>query len=238
MQCVILAGGLGLRLRPITETIPKAMVIIENRPFCEYQLDWLSRQSIDEVVFCIGYLGEQIASHLGDGSRWGVTVRYVNEGRELKGTGGALRLAYDNGLLAESFFVLYGDSFLPIEFPPVFEAFRKSGQPALMTVMRNEGRWDTSNVVFSSGAISLYDKRPDDADRQRMSHIDYGLSLLSRDLVRDSIVSGEVTDLATLFRDLSKSGKLAGYEVDQRFYEVGSSAGIADFAEYVRKHKL
>src|SRR5258705_5773875 len=113
MQCVILAGGLATRLWPATQTIPKLLIPINGRPFADYQLGWLARQNVTDVVYCIGYLGEQVRAAVGDGSRLGVGVRYADEGHELKGTGGALRVALDAGLLAESFFVLYGDSFLP-----------------------------------------------------------------------------------------------------------------------------
>jgi NDP-sugar pyrophosphorylase family protein len=238
MQCVILAGGLGMRLRPITETIPKALLPINGRPFADYQLAWLARQSITEVVYCIGYLGNMVADHVGNGSAFGLLVQYVDEGPTLKGTAGALRLALDAGVLADAFFVLYGDSFLPIAFPPVFERFRASGCPALMTVMRNGNRWDRSNVIYNPPAIELYDKKADDAVRARMMHIDYGLSVLARTLIAERVPPGTVSDLADLFRDLSGAGKLAGFEITERFYEVGSSAGIADFERYAQESGL
>jgi NDP-sugar pyrophosphorylase family protein len=238
MQCVILAGGLGTRLRPVTDAIPKALVPVRGRPFADYQLAWLARQSVDDVVYCIGYRGGQIVSHVGDGKPWGLGVQYVDEGNELKGTAGALRLALDSGLLADAFFVLYGDSFLPIEFPPVFRAFTASARPALMTVMRNENRWGRSNVIFEAASIALYDKRADEATLRRMTHIDYGLSVLSRDLIATRVRRGQTADLADVFRDLSLVGELAGYEVTERFYEVGSPEGITDFDHYLEKSRL
>jgi MurNAc alpha-1-phosphate uridylyltransferase len=233
MQCIILAGGLGTRLSPATDTIPKALIPVRGRPFADYQLAWLARQGVADVVYCIGYRGRQIVAHVGDGRAWGLAVRYVDEGNDLKGTAGALRLACDADLLADAFFVLYGDSYLPIEFAPVFRAFAAGGRPALMTVMRNENRWDRSNVIFTPPTIALYDKRPDAEALRRMTHIDYGLSVISRDLIATRIARREVADLADLFRDLSMAGELAGYEVTQRFYEVGSWEGIADFAHYL-----
>jgi NDP-sugar pyrophosphorylase family protein len=233
MQCVILAGGLGTRLGSITRIIPKAMVPINGRPFVDYQLGWLARNSITSVVFCIAHLGEQIAAHLGHGDAFGLKVRYVEDGEVLRGTGGALRRALDAGMLAESFFVLYGDSFLPIPFPPVFEHFRGCGRAALMTVTRNEGRWDCSNVVFAPPRVALYDKRADETTRRLMTHIDYGLSVLSRNLIADHIPPGTTYDLAELYHRLSLAGDLMGYEIVERFYEIGSPAGIADFSDYV-----
>jgi NDP-sugar pyrophosphorylase family protein len=233
MQCVILAGGLGTRLWPLTKTIPKALIPINGRPFADYQLAWLKRQKVSDVVYCIGFLGEQIRSHVGDGSAFGLTVSYADEGTSLKGTGGALRLALDRGLLDTAFLVIYGDSFLPIEFGPIFAAYRESGCLALMTVMRNQNRWDRSNVIFAPPTIVVYDKNCDEATRARMDYIDYGLSVVSRELIAHSVAPGSMADLAEIFRRLSLAGKLAGVEITQRFYEVGSASGIDDFARYV-----
>jgi NDP-sugar pyrophosphorylase family protein len=232
MQCVILAGGLGTRLWPVTKTIPKALIPIRGRPFADYQLAWLARQQVTEVVYCVGFLGEQIRSHVGNGSAFGLRVHYVDEGSDPRGTAGALRLAFDAGLLAEVFFVLYGDSFLPIEYVPVLAAYQASGCPALMTVMRNQDRWDRSNVIFTPPNITLYDKTCDEATRARMAYIDYGLSVISRDVIADNIRGGGEVDLADVFKQLSLAGKLAGFEVTQRFFEVGSAEGIADFSQY------
>lgn len=238
MQCAILAGGLGTRLWPVTQAIPKCLVPINGRPFAHYQLAWLARQNVTDIVYCIGFLGEQVKADIGDGARFGLRVRYSDEGRTLLGTGGALRVAFDAGLLADAVFVLYGDSFLPVAFAPVFDAFHASGRQALMTVLRNENKWDTSNVVFQAPNISLYDKRCDESTRARMKHIDYGLSVLSRDLIGREVPAGENVDLADLFKRLSLAGDLAGYEVTERFYEVGSQSGIAEFSRYAAEAKL
>jgi MurNAc alpha-1-phosphate uridylyltransferase len=233
MQCVILAGGLGTRLGAITKTLPKALVPVRNRPFIDYQLTWLERQLVTHVVLCVGHLGEQIVAHVGDGKRYGLAAEYVEDGPDLKGTAGALRRALDAGKLDDAFFVLYGDSFLPIAYPPVFARFREIGCAALMTVMRNEGRWDRSNVVYTPPRIALYDKHCGAAERARMTHIDYGLSVLSSALIEARVPAEATSDLAHLFHRLSIANELAAYEVTERFYEVGSPVGIADFAEYV-----
>ncbi len=233
MQSVILAGGLGTRLQPITHEIPKALVPIRGKPFADYQLAWLARQGIDEVIYCIGHKGRQIVDHVGDGSTWGLRVRYVDEGKDLKGTGGALRLALETTSLDDAFFVLYGDSFLPIDYPPVCAQHARAGKPALMTVLRNENRWDRSNVVYAPPLGALYDKKCDEATRATMTHIDYGLQVISRRLVAERIAAGAVVDLADVLHRLSRQGALAGYEVTQRFYEVGSMSGIDDFGRYV-----
>jgi NDP-sugar pyrophosphorylase family protein len=231
MQCVILAGGLGTRMQPLTNTIPKALVPVAGRPFVDHQLRWLASRGVREVVFCIGYRGEQLRDFVGDGAGWGLSVRYVDEGGELRGTGGALRLALDEGVLAEAFLLLNGDSYLPIDLPPIWQAFQQSGAPALMVVFRNENRWDASNAIYERGRIVLYDKRSA-GRRPELQWIDYGLAALTRDLVDDRIERGATSDLAELFHQLSLEGELAGFEVTTRFYEVGSQEGLRELESY------
>jgi N-acetyl-alpha-D-muramate 1-phosphate uridylyltransferase len=226
VQCVILAGGRGTRMQPVTDTIPKALVPVAGRPFVEHQLKWLNDQGVTDIVVCIGYRGAQLREVVGD------RARFVDEGDELRGTAGALRLALDEGVLAESFMVLYGDSYLPIALPPIWEAFRESGAPALMVVMRNENRWDASNARFEKGRVVDYDKR-NAGRRPELRWIDYGLAVLDRGLVAKRLEPGAVADLADLYRELSLEGDLAGYEVSERFYEVGSPDGIADLERYL-----
>jgi hypothetical protein len=152
----LLAGGLATRLRPTTITTPKSMIEIADEPFVAHQLRLLSDQGISEIVICAGYLGEQIEAYVGDGGTFGCNVRYSFDGDRLLGTGGALRKALP--LLGDRFFVMYGDSYLPTPFAPIQQAFERAGLPALMTVFRNAGRWDTSNVEFIDGVIRGYDK--------------------------------------------------------------------------------
>src|SRR5436189_10273 len=174
----LLAGGLATRLRPLTETVPKAMLEVAGEPFIAHQLRLLRRENISRVVICAGYLAEQIAAYVGDGSRFGVLVSYKIDGPRLLGTGGALRAALDR--LGDEFLVIYGDSWLDIAYAPVVEAFRASGAPALMTVFRNEGQWDASNVWFEDRRIRLYSKRE---RLPQMQHIDWGLSLVRADVL-------------------------------------------------------
>jgi NDP-sugar pyrophosphorylase family protein len=228
MQCVILAGGLGTRMRPLTDTCPKTLLPVCGRPFAYHQLHWLAAQGIDDVIYCIGHQGEMIRRYWESEPRPVRSIRYVDEGEKLRGTGGALRLANEEGVLEESFLVIYGDSFLPVEFAPIWQAFQASGKPALMTVLRNQGRWDRSNVLYDNGRLFLYDKQPD----PRMQHIDYGLSAFHHELFDHR---PEVFDLAVLLHDLSLQGELAGFEVEQRFYEIGSPQGLQDLEQYLEK---
>jgi histidinol-phosphate phosphatase family protein len=231
MQCVVLAGGLATRLRPLTEKVPKILLEIEGRPFIDYQLKLLAAQGVTEVVLALGYLAEQVERWLSDHPP-PMKVRVVRETEPL-GTAGALRLCLDQGALEERFLLTWGDSFLPIDWAPVWKAFTKD---ALMTVLENQGRWDTSNVVLRGGKLELYDKSRTFAKAQDFTFIDYGLMGLSRRVV-ESIPLGRA-DLAELFRGLSVGGQLQGFEVRHRFYEIGSHQGLDDFAAYLRARPL
>jgi N-acetyl-alpha-D-muramate 1-phosphate uridylyltransferase len=226
---VILAGGLATRLRPLTEKIPKALVEVAGRPFLEHQLDLLKQNAITEVILCLGYLGEMIEQRYGDGEAIGVRIRYSFDGPILLGTGGAIKRA--STLLPDAFFVLYGDSYLPIDFQAVATAFIESGQPALMTVYANVDAWDTSNVWFEQDRIRLYSKRE---KLPEMRFIDYGLMVCSRQIFDDS-PSDVPFNLADTLETLSRNGQLAGHEVYQRFYEIGSPSGLAELDQLLSK---
>jgi len=225
----LLAGGLATRLRPLTEQVPKAMLEVAGEPFIAHQLRLMRRERISRVVICAGYLAEQIEAYVGDGGRFGLSVSYRIDGPRLLGTGGALRAALDR--LGDEFLVMYGDSWLDTSYAPVVEAFRASGQPALMTVFRNEGQWDTSNVWFENGRVRLYDKRE---RLPQMHHIDWGLGMIRAEALATR-PANEPFDLAEIYSDLSRAGRLAGYEVTTRFYEIGSAEGLRETDAQLRK---
>jgi NDP-sugar pyrophosphorylase family protein len=224
MQCVILAGGLGTRMWPETRTIPKTLLPIAGTPFATWQLSWLARSGIDSVVYCVGHLGEQIRDHVGDGGSWGLSVRYVDEGDDLRGTAGALRLAYEERALEEDFLVLYGDSWLQVDPAGVLRAARERREPALMTVFRNDGRWDGSNVVLDGTRVARYAKGLTPLPPE-MRWIDYGLLAFGREVIGERVGPGTPADLAPVCSALASDGLLAGFEVSERFYEIGSVAG-------------
>jgi MurNAc alpha-1-phosphate uridylyltransferase len=233
LPCVVLAGGLGTRMRPLTERIPKALIPVMGRPFAELQLEWLAGEGIEHVVYSIGYRAAMIRDALGSGERFGLRIEYVDEGDDLRGSGGALRLALDQGVLPDRFFVLYGDSYLRVDFAAVEASWLASGKPALMTLLRNAGRWDRSNAVFRDGAV-LYDKRAPEGTAG-MEWIDYGLSIIRADTVAGWLAPGERGDLADMFHMLSLRGDLAGYEVSDRFFEIGSPSGLRELEEHLRE---
>lgn len=223
----ILAGGLATRLRPITEKIPKSLVTVAGRPILAHQLEMLHARGICRAVLCIGFLGELIQREFGN-EAFGIKLDYSFDGEKLLGTGGAIKRALPK--LGPEFFVLYGDSYLPIQYAPVAEFFHQSGKPGLMTVYRNEGKYDTSNVVFRDGEIVVYDKQ---AKLPEMRHIDYGLSLF-KSSVFESYAASQVFDLADVMSRLVRERQLAGYEVLERFYEMGSPAGLAELETFLQ----
>lgn len=227
VPAAVLAGGLATRLRPITETIPKALVEVAGRPFVDHQLALLHRNGIRRVILCLGHLGEQIERHLGDGSTHGMQLGYSYDGERQLGTGGALRRALPQ--LGEAFWVLYGDSYLDIDYRAVLAAFERSGAEALMTVLRNANQWDRSNVIFRNGELLRYDKR---VQTPEMEYIDYGAAVLTRAAL-ERIPPHTPSDLADLYAALVAERRMVGYEVTQRFYEIGSHAGLEETRAYL-----
>ena len=222
LPAAILAGGLATRLGPLTEGVPKSLVEVAGQPFIVHQLRLLRRNDITQIVLCVGHQGEQIQAAVGDGQRWGLHLEYSFDGPQLMGTGGAVRQALP--LLGDRFFVLYGDSYLDCDYQAARQALDASGKLALMTVFRNENRWDPSNVVFQDGQILRYDKRKRTPD---MQYLDYGLGLFQAAAFQ-RYAGQERFDLADVYADLLAAGQLAGFEVTQRFYEIGSPAGLEE----------
>ena len=223
----ILAGGLATRLRPLTETIPKSLVEVNGEPFLWHQLRLLRTNGIDRVVLCVGYLGEMIRASVGDGAAFGLSIGYSFDGPSLLGTAGALQQALP--LLDENFFALYGDSYLPCDWADEQDSFLRQGKLGLMTVCRNDNRWDSSNVEFVDGEILTYNKK---LRNERMRHIDYGLGVFRKAAFG---LKGQARDLAMLYQELLGERELAAFEVSGRFYEIGSFAGIQEIGAYLNQ---
>lgn len=228
MPVVILAGGLATRMRPLTEKIPKSLLQIEGHPFLWHQLQLLKRNGVRRVVLLVGYLGELVEKEFGDGASVGMQIRYSFDGPTLLGTAGAVRKALP--LLPDSFFVLYGDSYLPCDYRSIEDTYRRSGHPGLMTVYRNEGCYDVSNVEFDGNRILHYDKRN---RTPAMHYIDYGLGAFDAKVFA-GIPAGQYCDLETVYKNLIDSGDLGSFEVHERFYEIGSPEGLRETAEFLR----
>lgn len=227
MQVAILAGGLATRLGPMTATRPKSMLDIAGKPFLAHQLALLQRHGVDEVVLCIGHLGAEIRRHFGGGEGFGVRIRYSDEGERRLGTAGALKWAESE--LADIFFVLFGDSYLPLDYRDVFLEFQTRGTPAAMVVYRNQGRYDASDVEIRDGLVVRYGREPRSPD---MVYINAGLSVLRRETLR-TLPRERPAALQELYRPLIDAKRLAAIETRQRFYEVGSPGGLEEFRRVV-----
>ena len=219
LPVAILAGGLATRLYPSTRSIPKSLLEVAGKPFIEWQLEYLKNQGIAQVVLCLGYLGEQIQGYLGTGERYGLQLLYSFDGPSPLGTGGALKRALP--LLGDAFFVLYGDSYLPISFQDIEQAYDHRPSPALMTIFKNKNQWDRSNVWFKNGLLLEYNK---DEPTPAMNYIDYGLSIINASGLSD-YANVEPFDLSTFYHHCSLQGALQGHEVFSRFYEIGTHKG-------------
>ena len=231
LPVAILAGGLATRLRPATEKIPKSLLEVNGEPFIAHQLRLLKGSDVPRVVLCVGYLGEMVREVVKDGRAFGLEVKYSFDGPSLLGTAGALKRALP--LLGHAFLTLYGDSYLLCDYAAAAKAFEESGKQALMTVFHNEGQWDTSNVEFENGAILAYNKKE---RTPRMKYIDYGLGGFTAKAL-DRVPPDQSFDLADLYQAILADGELAGLEISQRFYEIGSPAGLEETARFIASQK-
>jgi len=227
LTVAILAGGLATRLLPVTEKVPKSLLELNGEPFLAHQLRLLQRNGVRRVVLCVGFLGEKIRDFAGNGRAFGLELDYSFDGPKLLGTAGALKNALP--LLGPEFLVLYGDSYLLCDYAGAARHFQSSGKLALMTVFRNDGQWDASNVEFENATILAYSKKNEPS---RMKFIDYGLGAFSAKAF-DRVLPHQQRDLADLYSDLLAENQLAGLEISQRFYEIGSAAGLEETARFL-----
>jgi NDP-sugar pyrophosphorylase family protein len=221
----LLAGGLGTRLGQTVRDTPKPLLEVAGEPFLLHQLRLLARYGAVRVVLCVGYLGELIEERIGP-SQFGIHITYSYDGPSLIGTLGAVRRAAP--ALGERFLILYGDTYLRLDYRAVARDWERSGLPGVMTVLRNEGQWDASNVIFDGERVTTYDKRAPDPE---MRWIDYGLGGLRADAL--ALVGEEVDDLADLYHELARRGELFGFAATDRFYEIGTPAALAETGDFL-----
>jgi NDP-sugar pyrophosphorylase family protein len=202
------------------------MLPILGKPFLEYQLDFLRNGGVKNIVLCTGHMGEQIEDYFGDGDRFGVSIRYSREER-LLGTAGALKKAGD--LLDDVFFTLYGDSYVFLDFTAVMSFFKSKNKLALMSVYKNNDKYERSNTVIAGELVTKYSKREKSDD---IIYIEYGANIFRKEAL-DMIPEGHYS-LEELFPRLIAKGELLAYEANQRFYQIGSSDGLKEFQKYAR----
>ena len=227
-QAVILAGGLGTRLWPITTALPKSMVLVAGRPFMEYQLAYLRRGGVREVVVCLGHLGHLIEQHFGDGRRFGLQIHYGYERERLLGTAGAVKNV--ESLLRDTFVLIYGDSYAVCDIPRAMQYFLRQDRLGLMVVYRNDNRWDRSNVVLDGPYVGAYDK---DGTLPGLAYIDFGVSIFRREAFA-AVPADTPADLSIVYDALIAERQLLKYETRERFYEIGSPDGLREFESLVR----
>ncbi len=220
----ILAGGLGTRLGSMVRDTPKPLLEVAGAPFLEHQLRLLAAHGAERVVLCVGYLGERVEGLIGP-ERFGIAVSYSYDGPRPIGTLAAIRRALP--LLGERFLVLYGDTYLRLDYRAAVLAWKESRWPAMMTVLRNEGRWGVSNAVFDGARVTAYDKRRPD---RGMRWIDYGLGGLTSEVIGRA---GSASDLADLYRELAGAGELFGFEATERFYEIGTPQALEETSAFI-----
>lgn len=228
MQIAILAGGLATRLGGLASDKPKSMVQVCGRPFLEHQINMLKAGGATDIVLCIGHLGEQIRSYFGDGSDFGVSIRYSREEKPL-GTAGALKNA--GSLLNETFFTIYGDSYLFVDLEKVRRFFRSENRLALMTVLKNCNKYNPSNTIVEGAMVRKYSKREPTAD---MAYVEYGLNIM-RKRVLGLVPDGTAYGLEDLFPRLIDMNELLAYEVGKRFYEIGSPESLGEFEDFIKE---
>jgi NDP-sugar pyrophosphorylase family protein len=224
----ILAGGLGKRLGDRVAETPKPLLEVAGEPFLLHQLRLLGAAGAEDVVLCVGYLGERIERRMGR-ERFGIRIRYSYDAPGLDGTLGAIRRA--RTLLGERFLVLYGDTYLRLDYAAAAAAWGASGRAGLMTVLRNEGRWDTSNVQLAEdGDVLTYNKYAPDPE---MRWIDYGLGGLEARAFE--LVGDTENDLAILYQRLAELGELCAYQVTERFFDIGTPEALAETEAFLQR---
>lgn len=229
MQAVILAGGLGTRLLPLTSTLPKSLVPVAGKPFIDWQLTRLRESGFDRVLLCIGHLGELVREHVGDGRRFELAVSYAADGPTQLGTAGALRHALSQ--LDSTFLLTYGDSYLPFDYAaPLDDLNAHPAAFGTMSVFPNQDRWDRSNTRVEGERVVRYDKH---AAEGECDYIDYGAMALRREAIA-ALSPSLVIGLDAVQSALASAGRLRAYIATERFYEIGTSSGLAELERHLR----
>lgn len=231
MQIVILTGGLATRLSPLTDNIPKSMIRVGNKPFLQHQIELLKGNGVLDIVLCVGHLSYMIKDYFGDGRRFGVNIQYSDEGENLLGTGGALKKA--EPLLEDEFFLVYGDSYLMFDYQAIESYYKKFQAFCILVVYKNQNLYDKSNIRLKDSLVTAYDKTNPDG---KLIYIDAGLSILRKEVL-NQIPLVTPSPLEELYQKIIAKREMLAYEVNQRFYEIGSAQGLKEFENLIRGEK-
>ena len=229
LPIAVLAGGFATRLGKLTAEVPKCLIEINGRPFVDWQLDLLTRHGYSDFIFCVSYRSDAVQEYLGNGSERGARIQYSLDGDTQLGTGGAIQKALPK--LGDVFGVIYGDSYLPTNYMAAEQFFLNSRSNALMTVYENKNQFDSSNVEFTDGKLINYEKG---SNSRQMHHIDYGMTFF-REAAFRPWRNHSSFDLSEVCHELATRGELLGFEVFERFYEIGSLQGIGELTQYLKE---
>ncbi|MBI3083483.1 MAG: HAD-IIIA family hydrolase [Candidatus Omnitrophica bacterium] len=215
-QAVILAGGRGVRLRPLTDTVPKSMIEFHGKPFLAYLLELLKEQGFERVLLLLGYLPEAIQAYVGDGWRWGLSVEYAVSSVE-DDTGRRLKQAA--GRIDPVFFLLYCDNYWPMDMARMWRQYTSSGAAALLTIYRNADGYSRDNVrVDAEGFVAAYDKHRATAG---LSGVEIGFAILRREAL-ERLPEENVSFERVVYPELAAERRLAAFVTDHRYYSVST----------------
>lgn len=229
MQVVIFCGGLATRLGSLSKHIPKSMIEVQGKPFLSYQLDQLKHHKITDVVLCVGHLSKHIQSYFKDGSDFGVHITYSYDTEKLLGPIGALKHAEPH--LTSTFFTLYGDSYVFVNYKDIHSYFKEKKAKALMTVYHNNDKYDQSNLVINNDRVIQYGGQK----TAKMTYIDYGVSLFHKSIL-DDIPNNAFCSTADFYTKVVQKHQLYAYEVDTRFYHIGTPTALTEFKTYIQEN--
>jgi len=225
MQIAIICGGLATRLGELSKTIPKSMILVAGKPFLEYQIENIKRHGIKDIVLCVGHLSEKIQSYFKDGSEFGVNIKYSYDGDKLLGPIGAIKNA--EKMLKDEFFIMYGDSYISVDFQKVFSYYKENKKLALMVVFQNKDKYDKSNLKVNNNLVISHGEK--DAD-----YIDYGTSILNKKTL-DFLEEDKFYSTGDFFKILIRKQELLAYEAKRRFYHIGNPEALEEIREHIKE---
>ena len=231
MQAIILAGGLGTRLRPVTINIPKCMVPINGKPFLLYLLNLLKIHGIENVLLCIGYLGEQIEIYFGDGSKLGLNINYSRENKELLGTGGALKLA--EGLMENTFWVINGDTYLDIDYQKIWRIFADSYKKSLIVAYPCDSRERGDLAIDTKFNVTRYEKSNND----NLGYVNAGALILQKEVVSWIETGRHVSLEKEIFPLVIQRNAMAAYITPTSFFDIGTFSTWKGFSKYIQEYR-
>jgi len=224
MQIAIICGGLATRLGSLATNIPKSMIDIDGKPFLEQQIEMLKKHNITDIVLCVGHLSDKIEDYFGNGDKFGVNIKYSQDGAKALGPIGAIKNA--ESLLDDVFFIMYGDSYLSVDFQKAYSFFKEHDKLGLMVVYKNNDKYDKSNLVIKDNMVVGYREK-------EAVYIDYGTSILRKKAL-DLVPKNTMYSTGQFFSDLISKKELLAFEAEKRFYHIGNPDALEELRSFIR----